>query len=290
MQESYRQALAQGQRIGSRYALSLPYQVIAGGIGAQAGRGVGSSLEFMDHREYQPGDDLRRIDWSAYARSDKLIVNLYREEVNPHLDLILDGSASMNLADSRKARGTLAVAAAFAQAADVGGFSHRSWLCNGQCRGVRNGSDRPENWTGIAFDNTENPAQAIIRSASTFRPRGVRLLISDLLWLGDPLTLLSVLSERATAVYVVQLLAVADADPDLQGNVRLEDTETGDLREVFIDATARAAYLRRLRDHQENWRRACRQSGSQMITLVAESFLQNADLSTAVASGMLAVK
>ena len=38
---------------------------------------TGESMEFMDHREYQPGDDLRRLDWAAYARSDKMIVKLY---------------------------------------------------------------------------------------------------------------------------------------------------------------------------------------------------------------------
>ena len=48
------------------------------------------------------GDDLRRLDWAAYARSDKMIVKLYRQEVCPHLDIVLDGSCSMAVAGSEK--------------------------------------------------------------------------------------------------------------------------------------------------------------------------------------------
>jgi len=84
-----------GERAGMRYALSVPHNAPFGTTGSQMANRPGSSLEFMDHREYQPGDDLRRIDWSAFARSDRLTVKLYREEVCPHLDVLIDGSRSM---------------------------------------------------------------------------------------------------------------------------------------------------------------------------------------------------
>ena len=69
----------------------------------------------MDHREYQPGDDLRRLDWAAYARSDKMIVKLYRQEVCPHLDVVIDGSRSMALEGTQKLRAGVALAAALAR-------------------------------------------------------------------------------------------------------------------------------------------------------------------------------
>ncbi len=81
MDDRIRQYLITGEQVGARYSLAAPRNAPSGAAGAQLGRSIGSSLEFMDHREYQPGDDLRRIDWSAYARSDNLTVRLYREEV-----------------------------------------------------------------------------------------------------------------------------------------------------------------------------------------------------------------
>src|SRR6056297_2245211 len=94
--------LLAGQQAGARYCLAGPRRAPQGTAGAQLGRLAGESMEFMDHREYQPGDDLRRLDWAAYGRSDKMIVKLYRQEVCPHLDLVIDGSRSMVLPQSEK--------------------------------------------------------------------------------------------------------------------------------------------------------------------------------------------
>jgi len=66
MTETQRQFLAEGAAAGLRYALAMPRRA-AGTAGAVMGQRAGSSLEFRDYREYQPGDDLRHVDWSAYA-------------------------------------------------------------------------------------------------------------------------------------------------------------------------------------------------------------------------------
>ncbi|MCE9593388.1 MAG: DUF58 domain-containing protein [Planctomycetes bacterium] len=55
----------------------------------------GSSTEFAQHREYVPGDDLRRLDWKVFARSDRLVVKEYFEETNLSCHLLLDASESM---------------------------------------------------------------------------------------------------------------------------------------------------------------------------------------------------
>src|SRR5499426_1886595 len=105
--------LIEGERAGMRYALEPPRTASAALAGLQFGRQAGASLEFRDHRDYQPGDDLRRIDWNAFARSDKLTVKLYREEISPHLDIVLDSSRSMALAASAKLRAAAGLAAIF---------------------------------------------------------------------------------------------------------------------------------------------------------------------------------
>jgi uncharacterized protein (DUF58 family) len=55
----------------------------------------GSSVEFAEHREYVPGDDIRRLDWKVYAKSDRFYIKEYEEETNLKAYLVLDTSKSM---------------------------------------------------------------------------------------------------------------------------------------------------------------------------------------------------
>ncbi len=76
----------------------------------------GSSLEFAEYRKYSPGDDTRRLDWRAYARSDRFYIREFEADTNLRLVLVVDTSGSMNYAVdgcskleySRRIAGTLA--------------------------------------------------------------------------------------------------------------------------------------------------------------------------------------
>jgi uncharacterized protein (DUF58 family) len=290
MNEAYRRYLMDGERAGVRYALSVPHNAPFGATGSQMSNRPGSSLEFMDHREYQPGDDLRRIDWSAFARSDRLTVKLYREEVSPHLDILLDGSRSMALEDSAKVQATLGLAAVFAAAASNVGYSHCAWMARAGCEKVGNATDRPSVWEAIAFDNRGSPAESFQKLAPSWRPRGIRVLLSDLFWLGDPFQTLWHLAERAAAVVVVQVVAAADVNPPERGNVRLVDSESGEVMEIFLDAVAQQRYREAFSRHQQNWHRGCKQVGAVMTTVVAEDVVRDWDLEDLMAAEILTVK
>src|SRR5262245_27896353 len=56
----------------------------------------GFNIEFASYREYTPGDDLRRLDWRVFARTDRHYIKQYEEESNVRVTFVLDGSASMN--------------------------------------------------------------------------------------------------------------------------------------------------------------------------------------------------
>ena len=90
--------------------LTLPLKVgLRRTSGNVPGAGAGSSIDFQDHRPYVPGDDPRHIDWPAYARNGQFTMKLYREEVRPLADIVLDASASMFL-DEAKTRRTMELA------------------------------------------------------------------------------------------------------------------------------------------------------------------------------------
>ena len=56
----------------------------------------GFSIEFSDYRNYQPGDDLRHLDWRLFARNDRLCIKRYMQETNVRFYVVCDTSASMN--------------------------------------------------------------------------------------------------------------------------------------------------------------------------------------------------
>ena len=66
-----------------------------GAGGSRRSRQTGSSAEFSDYREYIPGDDIRRLDWNALARFDRLYMKLFMEEQESQVMILLDASASM---------------------------------------------------------------------------------------------------------------------------------------------------------------------------------------------------
>jgi uncharacterized protein (DUF58 family) len=288
MSESLRTPLVAGEEAGLRYSLRVPRRLPLGVTGGQQGARAGSSLEFREHREYEPGDDLRHIDWNAYARSDQLMVKLYHEEVTPHLDLILDGSRSMALVPA-KAEAAVALAGFLAAAAANAGMSHRAWLAREGYEMLDGSQGRPAGWQLPSFDHVGNPGEAIVRRPPKLRPRGMRIVISDLLWLGDPLQLLGPCAERATALVVIQVLARADADPGEHGNLRLIDVETDQLLDLLIDDAALARYRAKLERHQKNWTDACRRAGAIMTLAIAEDFLREKRLDDLLVSETLQV-
>ena len=88
------------------------------------------------------------------------------------------------------------------------------------------------------------PADALAAIPPGWRSQGVRVLVSDLLWLGDPMATLDHLAQGAAATTIVQVLAAADVDPPRRGNTRLVDCETNEIKEVFIDAAAEGRKVR----------------------------------------------
>jgi uncharacterized protein (DUF58 family) len=272
MQAGFREELIHGEELGSRYAVAVPEASLTGLTGQQVGRRAGSSIDFQDYREYQPGDDLRTIDWNVYGRTDKLTIKLFREEVNPHVDIVFDGSQSMNLAETLKGRRALQLAALLAAASENAKCTHALWLGGEGFRRAANDNLRPSAWDGIDFDSPRNLEEAFAILPPRLRRTGIRILISDLFWPGNPLGTLRRVTENAAATFVIQVVAEADVTPPEHGNIHLVDSESGESLEIFIDAMVEQRYRDSLKQHQQGWHEACRSTGARFVTVVAEQF------------------
>jgi uncharacterized protein (DUF58 family) len=277
MNAELRESLRDGEKLGARYALQIPQVAASGWTGSRSGRRAGSSIDFQDYREYQPGDDLRFIDWGIYARTDRLTVKLFREEVIPHLDLILDGSRSMNLENTAKAKAVAQLAALLATSAANAQCTQAIWLSGEGFQRLQNDTLTPGAWDKLDLDSNRTPEQSFEILPPKFRRLGVRVLISDLLWPGNPISVLRRLRDGAATLFVIQLLARDDVTPPEHGNLRVVDSETGDESEIYIDATVAKQYTENLAQLQQSWSDACRQCGAHMTTLIAEDLENSLD-------------
>lgn len=266
----FRKAIAHGESIGSGYVLVPPKTTLTGGGGASLGRRAGGSLEFRDHRDYEPGDDLRHLDWSVFARSDKLAVKQFHEEISPFVDIVVDGSRSMDLSGTKKAEATLSIAAMLAAASIASGFPYALTLVRGAMQPLARGAARPASWDEFAFDHGGSPADAVLEGARTLRPKSIRFFLSDLLWPGEPIAVAASLAQGATAVVIVQVLGAQEVNPEARGGWRVLDVESGQSREVFVDAVAAGQYRAALARHRELWDDAARQARAVVARCVAE--------------------
>jgi uncharacterized protein (DUF58 family) len=275
MDPTLQDALRKGEQLGLRYALQIPQVAASGIVGSRLGRNAGSSIDFQDYRDYQPGDDLRFIDWSIYARTDRLNVKLFREEVTPHLDLLIDGSRSMNLEGTQKPGATAQLAALLATAAANAQCSRAVWVSGEGFSRLANDTLSPAAWDGLELASKRTPDQAFEILGPKLRRLGVRVFISDLLWPGDPIQTIRRMHEGAASLFVIQLLGRDDATPPEHGSIRLLDSETDEVAEIYIDSVVGKQYRENLAQLQQSWDDACRQCGAHLTTVIAENLEQS---------------
>ena len=226
-------------RAAASVRLAIPRTPLRGRAGERLGAGTGSSLEFQDYRPYAPGDDLRHVDWSAYARSETLTVRLYREEVAPRIDLLLDISRSMAITpEKQRAYGEVA---ALLACACVG--------TDADVRLVTTAATLPQP-LHIAEDierflSCESALSALEEGHLPFRRRSMRVVVSDFLFAHDPDPLVTRLARDAAWLALVQLNLPEEVEPQIEGGRRLIDVEgRGELDLVIDDAAVRDYRLR----------------------------------------------
>ena len=274
LKSAIRDALCAGERQGAAYRLEWPPQGPSGAMGARLGRRTGTSIDFQDYREYQPGDDLRFVDWAVYARTDRMAVRLFREEVTPHLDLIVDGSRSMDLEGTVKGPATAFLAGLLAAAAARSQCTRAVWVSGEGYRRVRNDALPPSAWDGPVFDSTHTPEQACDWLPPQLRRMSMRVFLSDLLWPGDPARLVRRWMAGGAGLVVIQVLTREELDPPPCGGVRLTDSETGESLDMHVDESVVRLYRTALARWQQTWADACRSCAALMTTVVAEEVIE----------------
>jgi uncharacterized protein (DUF58 family) len=232
------------------FRLSWGRAPLAGRVGEKLGSAAGSSTEFHDYRAYVPGDDIRYIDWKAFARSEQLTVRLFREEIAPRVDLIVDETASMALT-AEKALRLHELAALFAL---LGQAARAAVMVTG------GGPPRRvhDPFAAVKLSGARNDPWPTL--AGALRRRSVRIVLSDFLFPHDPAELLRTLARDAGRLMLIQLNTPEEIDPDFRGPFRLIEIEDGRAIDLDVGAGAIARYRTRFRRLRESLKREARRT------------------------------
>jgi uncharacterized protein (DUF58 family) len=225
----------------------------------------GHSVEFCDYRAYGVGDDLRYVDWNVYGRLGRLHVKLFVDEEDLCLHLLVDGSASMGLGTPSKLTYAIRAAAALGfvglvnlERVGVGILRESASEGASPTRGRNQFSKLVDVLARVRPAGRTHLNAALSSYALRSREPGVAVLFSDLLDPDGYEAGLRVLLERRYDVHLVHLLDPEEMNPEIAGEFRLLDSETGEPCELTVDGEAIRAYRDRLREFLEKAETFCR--------------------------------
>ena len=221
--------------------------------GQRRSRRLGDGLEFADHRDYTPGDDVRYIDWPYFGRMGKLLLRMFHQHSESVVTILLDASGSMGLGESpgkfdyaRRAAGALAYVA-------MGGLERVNLRTFAEGLGDQFAAGRNRgqilqvlDWLAGLAPGGQTQLLAATEQISRSQPRGAAVLVlSDLLGCQEQLgQSLARLRSVGHDVAVLHIISPADSEPPAAGGVLLEEIETQQRQSITITPSVAESYRR----------------------------------------------
>jgi uncharacterized protein (DUF58 family) len=253
------------------------------------GRVQGLGIEPENFKEYAPGDDLRFLDWNAFARLDDLTIRTYRADRQVEITSLVDASASMGLPERDDKLGlALAIGAALAyigmadnDAVRIGAFAMR--------RGTMRFETTPFHRRRESYLNFKPFVMSVRAGGETRlgaavdelllqrRPAGIVVVISDFLVsegdLEDALKRIVAARHDVKVVHVAGAQEASGAYPP--GLYRVRDAETGEVRETIFGSAATAAMRRKVEQIAARVSAICSSIGVTYARVVGGDNLEN---------------
>ncbi|GLB59380.1 DUF58 domain-containing protein [Cytobacillus sp. NCCP-133] len=238
--------------------------------GSRQSNKFGSSMEFSDFRAYQPGDDIRQIDWNVYGRTQKHYIKRFLDEQELSIAVYLDATSSMRKIQSKweYAKGLAAalsfmvlssedrllftaVSSAVVHPVKRKGsiYSRRTYL---EIQNLESGM-LSQNFLGFLRDALSKKQQLAILIADGFEP------------LKEWESLFRKLKGLKQEFWLFQVQAKEELAPSYSGDMKLIDSESGTAVNVTMSPSILADYEKRLRDHNKQLEALCKRYGGQYI-------------------------
>jgi uncharacterized protein (DUF58 family) len=238
--------------------------------GIHRSRSKGFSVEFEEHREYSPGDEIRRIDWKALGKFDRYFIKEYEDETNLRAYILMDASASMDYASNGMTKFdygcTLTASLAYLilrqqDAAGLVTFSNRieAFIPPKAKRDYLTQILRALESRGPAGET--NVGKILEEIAAQLKRRGLVVLVSDLLDDAEQvLKGLRLFRFKGNDVIVFHLLDPAELELPFDGNILFEDVEEVALRVTADPRAIRQIYRQVVQDFIDRMRKQCHEN------------------------------
>lgn len=276
------------ERLAIRWQKSFPGLVGGHNISHFAGPGQ----EFLDHRHFHHGDDLRAINWRAYLRLEKLFLKMFQVEPRLPVRLLLDCSESMATGETSKFVYARRLAAALCYVGLVrldticiqpfGQNLGDSFLCGG---GRHRFVPAVNFLTNLAPAGRTNFFQLARQFVSKYPQPGLLIIISDFLDDADCEKPLQFLADFGHELMLVQVWSDEDRDPPWEGQLDLVDAETGTTLDIGFDETARRNYTVAFDEYARAVQRVGLRNGGRYVGLSTATAIEEAVFGPMVRSG-----
>lgn len=263
-----------------RLKLNIPYTSNSSMMGGRKSNAKGTSVEFSDYREYLLGDDLRRIDWNAYGRFDRMFVKLFREEREGVFHIFLDSSSSMDYGERNKKVAALQIAGSLAymvlknsDRVSVHTVRQDSVTVSKGRVGMSGFMRILSELDDYEFDDRGGFLNGILRYP--FQTKGVSILISDFYEIEQLETLLKYLKYKKQEIILIQVLSKEECNPELTGALRLIDSESDDFFPMSVTGNVLREYQNAYEQFKTELRKQARKYQAGLTEVMSdESFEQ----------------
>ena len=284
-------------------ALSLNLKSnLAGYFGGQhLVRSYGQTVEFADFREYQLGDDIRRIDWNMYSRFEKYFLRLFTDERQMQVQIFLDCSASMGKDNPEKGQYALATAGALGflamESMDKVTFNLMKGEKAENPYGIIIGKNAFFRAMGaleeLSFEEDADIEACVKSCPDTSTRNGLTVIISDFLTESNWKKAVEYLCYKKRQVLLVQILTPDELDPVYDGRVHLIDSEAGDLADgknmrLRITKSMLQAYQEALTDFKADIKAFCSKHGVDYVTISTENPIERVLFNELLKAGIMA--
>ncbi|WEL19856.1 DUF58 domain-containing protein [Candidatus Nanohalococcus occultus] len=254
-----------------RFNLALKKNSVELKQGEQSSNSTGQGMIFEDHKKYTPGDDIRKMDWKAYARTGDLYIKRFEEEKSVTVHILIDRSSSMDYGEAENkydfaSKLGLGIAHMVSNTNDRFRFSVFSETVTDISSGRRNAdlASLVDTLNNLRKTPESKIGNCLSDYGSRIRNKSVVVVLSDFLVdieeIEDGLA-----SLQNTDTILVNTLDSSEISPDMEGDKILKDPESGSTLRTYLSKRIRSSYEQKMEKHTSEVEETARKYGAEYV-------------------------
>ncbi|MCS4541019.1 MAG: DUF58 domain-containing protein [Euryarchaeota archaeon] len=263
-----------------RFSFMVKKRVISIYAGARVSIKEGKGIDTVDYREYFPGDDIKSIAWKVYSRTEKLYIRRFEEEKNLTTHILVDCSKSMEFGEIKKFDYAAMIGAGFAYLVTnenerfaLSTYSDELKDIMQPRRGKRHFLDAVELLNSTSLEGKTRLNVCADQYSKIIRSRSLVIIISDFL---EPLSSLDTgiykIARGSHDLVLIQVLDPKEKNLEgVEGDTKLYDSETSEMRRTYISPAFKANYKKILDEHAGAIKKVCDDVGADFYSITSDT-------------------